>query len=305
MSKEKTTNDLEIYRRQIDSIDDEIMTLLKKRIGVVQQVGAFKRSTTPNLCPIRPGREAEMLKRITKNFENSDFSSAAAANIWRIIIGASTTVEAKLVISVFAPDKDSDLFWLAREYFGPAVTIVKQPHIKRVIGDVLDGKASVGVVPTLNSSDTSYWWTNLLQQAADAPKIFAHLPFAYAEPSLKQLPTALAFSRLLPESSGDDVSLYAFEVEHNTSQHRLQSAFAAAKLEVQWLGIASLSPDIRHHLVEIKGFIPPEHADIKSFQAALGSAIMRTHFLGAYAVPFSLSPNESITVSHEKNPANA
>lgn len=281
------TDELSALRAQIDAIDDKLFALLCERLAVVARVGEYKRNKMPGICPIRPGREATMLKDIARRFKKTDFSPAAAAALWRIIIGTSTALEAKLIISVYATKADRDLFWIAREYFGPAAEIVMQPHIKRVIGDVMDGKASVGVVPTPTGHDSSFWWTNLMQNTPNAPKIFAHLPYVTHG---EKLPQALAFARLAPEPSGDDISLYVLEVNHDVSQSKLQNALLKEKLEPNWVSVATLSPNLRHHLIEVKGFVPPEHMDMKRALDNLGSdAVRHSYFLGSYAVPFSIA----------------
>ena len=285
-------NPLETYRREIDALDDQLIGLLKQRLGIVKKVGEYKQQTAAALCPIRPGREASMLRRIAECFAGSDFSPAAATQIWRLIIGTSTALEADLSISVYAPETNKDLFWLAREYFGPAARISRQPHIKRVIGDVMDGTASVGIVPPLTVDPESNWWAHLLQPAANAPKIFAHLPFVYHGENPKHFPAALAFARVVPEESGDDVSLYVLEADHDVSQHRLQTAFGAAGLSVGWIAVGSIHPNQRHHVIEIKGFVPPQHAGFASFLSTLGGGVQQAHYLGAYAAPFTIPQQE-------------
>lgn len=281
------------FRARIDEIDNEIIGLLIRRIAVVKQVGELKHNTTNIPCPIRSGREAEMVRSIAERFSVTDFPAAAAAAIWRIIIGASTGVEAKLGLSVFADGKDNSLYWLAREYFGPASPIVKHPHINRVIGDVIDGKAAVGIVPFIRSSDVSNWWMVLMQHGENVPKIFAHIPFVYTDIPGKAAPSALAIAKLKPEPSGDDMSLVVIEADANVSQNRLQTAFVSAKLEATWINIATLSPACRHHLVEIKGFVTAENAEFAAFASALGSAIFTTHFLGAYARPMTIENSQN------------
>jgi chorismate mutase len=275
------------YRRQIDAIDDRLVQLLIERIGIVEQVGAFKRRTTPGRCPLRPGREADMVRRVIKLFAGSSFHPAAAAAIWRIIIGMSTATEASMTLSVYGPDREHDLFWLAREYFGSFIPVIKQPHVKRVIGDIRDDKANVGIVPMLRGSDTTYWWTNLMEPGSDI-KIFARIPFVYPETPGRDTISALAIGRIAPEPSGDDCSLLVIEAEHNVSQNRMQTAFTAARMEASWINIATLSTVTRHHLIELRGFVTPEHAGLQALRNALGHAIVKISFLGAYAVPVML-----------------
>ena len=292
------TSELLEFRSKIDAIDDKIMGLLQERIGIVGQVGAFKRRTAPGRCPLRPGREAEMVRRIMDRFKNNNgttpFPPATAAAMWRILIGTSTSVESPLTVSAFVSERDNDLFWLAREYFGPSVEIVKQPYVKRVIGDVMDGKASVGIVPMLRSSDTTYWWTNLTQQNPDTPKIFAHIPFVSHGTPGKDFPCGLAIARVAPEDSGDDRSLLVIETDYNVSQNRLQTAFVTAKLEATWINIATLTPDARHHLIEIQGFVNESSEPMKALFAGLGSSLFNACFLGSYAVPIIANEGSNV-----------
>lgn len=289
-----SANKLAELRKKIDEIDNNIIEQLTKRIEIVGQVGELKQKTTTIPCPIRSGREAEMVRAIIEKFRPTDFPAGAAAAIWRIIIGASTNVESKLTLSVFSDERDNNLYWLAREYFGPTSPIIKQPHIKRIIGDVMDGKAAVGIVPFLRSADTSNWWTVLMQQGENVPKIFAHVPFVYTDVPGKDIPSALAIARLVPEPSGDDMSLIVIEADSTVSQHRLQTAFVNAKLEVTWINIATLSPASRHHLVEIQGFITADHDGFAALISALGASVFSTHFLGAYATPMTLAHSQNI-----------
>lgn len=289
--------ELPVFRKQIDDIDDKLIELLQERIAIVSRVGEMKRRTAPGRCPIRPAREAEMIRRIVQSFEGSPFPPAAAAAIWRTLIGASTSVESALVVSVFTPERDNDLYWMAREYFGP-VPVIRQPHIKRVIGDVMDGKAAVGVVPMLRGADTTFWWTNLIQQGNDIPKVFARIPFLLSGPQGRDALSALAISRLTPEDSGDDHTLIVIEADHNLSQNKLQNTFASVKLEATWLNIATLHPSVRHHLIELKGFLTPEHEAMTALQNGLGSSILNVHYLGSYASPINLNDKST----HEIKP---
>ena len=293
MTSNDTEAELSAIRQQIDGLDDKLVGLLSERIGLVQKVGEYKRRTAPGICPIRPAREAEMIRRIMSLFDGSAFPAAAAAALWRTIIGASTSVEQPLIISVFAPDREEELFWLTREYFGPSVSIIRQPHIKRVIGEVMDGKANLGVVPMLRSDDTTFWWTNLLQEGSDIPKVFARIPFIYNSAPGRNTPSGLAFARLNPENSGQDNTLIAIEADANLSHSKLQITMTHANLEASWINIATLQPSIRHHLIELKGFITPANENFKTLLTSLGASVLKVSFLGSYAVPINLHESTS------------
>lgn len=272
-------------RRRIDELDDRIIELFKERIGIVGEVGALKRRHFPDRCPIRSAREAEVVLRIMDKFKDSAFIPAAAGMMWRTLIGASTTTEIPLSLSVFTGE-GNDAYWLAREYFGLFIPTVTHPQVKRVIGDVMDGKANIGIVPCLRKSDDAPWWTSLTGE--DSPKIFARLPYIYHGAPPRNAPACLAIARLKPEASGNDSSIHVIEADSSVSQHKLQSALASAGLETQWIGIAPLSPSSRHHLVEIKGFHEQDDPGLRIASDDVGAGWLHTYFLGAYALPVIL-----------------
>ena len=279
------TTRLAEFRRQIDAIDDRLIALFIERIGVICQVGEMKRAANPGQCPLRPGREADMVRRVISKFQGTAFSPAAAAAMWRLLIGASTSVEGALKLSVYAPEGDDALYWLGREYFGPFIPSAKQALAKRVIGDVMDGKASIGILPLPRGSDTEHWWELLLQSGKDAPKIFAHIPFVYCGKPAANAPAGLAIARIHPEPTAKDVSLLVLETEHNISQNKLQSALAAESLDAAWISITPASSSSRRHLIEVKGFVSSEDTAVKKALSALGESIQQITVLGAYAVP--------------------
>ncbi|MDX1975749.1 MAG: chorismate mutase [Rickettsiales bacterium] len=295
-----SNSDLAGLRKQIDEIDDKLVQLLSERTRIVQQVGQTKHKSAPGACPIRSGREAEMVRRITGKLQNDAFPAAAAAAIWRTIIGASISVESALSLSVFVDSTDESSYWLAREYFGNYLPISRQSQIKRVIGDVMDGKALVGVIPMLKSTDTTHWWTQLTQLGADAPKIFAYIPFVHHEAPRNDAPACLAIARITPEATGDDSSLIMLETDHNVSQHRLQTLFSQASLPAQWIQIATLTAHSRHHLLQVNGLINAEHAAFKTVLSQLGSNVLNVSYLGAFANPLILKSNTNKDNHHAK-----
>lgn len=278
-------------RGRIDALDVQIMTLLKDRSAIVQEVGALKSRAAPGQCPVRPGREAAQLRRVVEAFQGSLFQPAAAAVIWRMIIMSSLSLEGELRISVYATETDRELYWLAREYFGPFSTFIRHPTPKRVLGDLIDGKAQIGVLPHFQAERvTGRWWSDILGGGAQRPKIFAWLPFVHAQRPTPDTLTALAVGMIEPEETGNDLSYLLIEAEDMASMTRLQGAFAQAKLEARWIGVVPAEPGRRHHLVEVKGFITPAHEPYKALCAGLNGVVTATHFLGAAAMPVQLNP---------------
>lgn len=281
--------ELSEFRAEIDRLDEQIVTLLKTRTEIVRKVGALKRQTAPGVHPIRAGREAEQIRRISAMFAGGPFSSHAAAMLWRNIIAASLAVESSLSVSVYMTDANQALYWLAREQFGAFTPIQRQPSVKRVIGDVLDGKASVGVVPGLGvETGGAPWWPDLMQSEENALSLFAFVP-TIVSGGAKNETAGLAFGKICPEPSGDDLSYVAVEVRDSMSQHTMQTAFAAEKLDVTWIAVHSIKPGTRHHLLEIRGFVTREHEAMQRCLQALGRAVVQASFLGVCAVALNVS----------------
>lgn len=284
MSETSTDTRLSAFRAQIDALDDKLIDLLKERTAIVKQVGQLKHKTAPGQCPLRPGREAEQVRRVAQAFKESDFAPAAGASLWRTIIAASLKVEGDLRVAVCTGEGCHDLPWLAREYFGAFAPLTRHVSPRRVIGDVLEGKAEIGVLPPLNAEEKLRWWPELIALAAgrdDKPQVFAHLPFVYTARPGRDTPSALAIGMITPEETGEDVTLLALDADENTSMHKLQTSFAQAKREAAWIEVAQPVAGRRQHVVEVKGFI----SDVTSLKLPEGVDV---HLLGAYAAPLAL-----------------
>jgi chorismate mutase len=279
MSEPDITN----LRAAIDEIDNRLISLLNERSEIVKHVGMTKKKRQQDgQAFIRSGREASMLRRIFKAFETGSFPAHGAIQIWRMIICASLSLEAPLTITAFAPEPNHEIYWLAREYFGYFTPVSRQPTAKRVLGDILDGKAEVGVLPlpdeSFNNAHDGSWWREL----PEGIKIFACVPFILQNgASIK----ALAVARLQPENTGDDISFIKLQTDMNVSQSRLSSVFEKNKLEARWVYIDTTPSKERTHLIEIKGFIAEDAAALKAIKADIGSSLNAITLLGSYAVP--------------------
>lgn len=273
------------YRAQIDAIDDEIIALIRKRTAIAKQVGMAKAAHVPEFCPLRPSREAAQMKRIAEAFEGSGFAPAAAVHIWRHMINASLMTEGAMKISVYAPNGQADLYWLAREYFGAYTPIVKEPNARRIIGDVTSGKATIGVLPYPTGDDAAMWWPELMQSRDRTPTIFARLPYMETEPGGLSAASGLVVANVVLEEMQDCVTLLGMITDSQSSLHRLQEVFKQAALEVKWIAAEHQPGDLRFHLIEAQVFVTREDAALKKVEAALDIAVDHLFVLGSYAKP--------------------
>lgn len=287
-SEQHNPPELVAFRKSIDQIDDDIIALLKKRCDIVANVGEFKQKSGAVKCFIRSGREADMVRRIYKAFTGSRFAPEAAVALWRIIIGASTAIEGKLRISVCAPSGDETLYWLAREYFGPTAIIIKQPHVNRVVGDVVDDKAEVGLLPPPHIEIHGNWWATLSDQQENCPQLFAQVPFVTAKNDAQQA-SGYAIAKLTPEATASDSTLITVE-SSAVSSHRLVSAFTTAGFTATRVHfVNSRQPGNVHHLLQVDGYITAEDERLKTIIASMQDGVHRWKVLGTYADPIRLS----------------
>lgn len=271
-------------RKAIDEIDNEIIALLKKRSDVVSQVGEFKRKNETSGAPIRAGRESDIMRYIYKQFSGSKFNPAAATAIWRLIISASTHVESLVRVAVYAPDNQDRLFWLTREHFGGFTEVTRHPNTNRVVGDVVNGKAGVGILPGFGYEEGADWWITLSQQESDVPIIFAQVPFVGTKSELQRT-SCFAIGKVEPEQTDDDISLVALHTS-DISIHKLTSTFAAAGIKASRIQFVNNAPSgIVSHLMQIQGFVRPDDQRLARAIGQLGETVSAWKWLGTYAAP--------------------
>lgn len=138
-----------MMRERIDSIDQEILSLLNRRAVVVQEVGALKRDN-PEVRPFVPRRERDIYERLIQE-SKGPFPSQAVALVFREVISACRSLEATLNISFFG-SPGSFTHTAAIKRFGNSAVFLAQPSIGDVFRSVEKGECRYGVVPIRNST---------------------------------------------------------------------------------------------------------------------------------------------------------
>ena len=190
------------FRIQIDEIDGKIIDLLLDRMEIVEEVGKHKTKNSATDSFIRAGREATMLRDLTKKAKDK-FPPAAIATIWRMIISTSLCTEQGLSISAYVSENDNTCFWHAREYYGSFVNIKCEEKSDNIINDIANGKESIGILPLIDES-TEPWWVRPNNEKNNI-FVFAKIPFIESRESFNK--PVLAIANVAPESTGDDISI--------------------------------------------------------------------------------------------------
>ncbi len=144
------TKDLQQIREQIDTIDQQIETLINRRVNCALEIARVK-SAHAEPSFYRPEREAQVLRRILKH-NQGPLPDADMARLFREIMSVTLAREQPVVISVLGPE---GTFTQSAAYkqFGYAARIQLAPTISDVFRMVETEESEFGVVPVENSTE--------------------------------------------------------------------------------------------------------------------------------------------------------
>ena len=85
--------DIDGWRRKIDDIDSQLLTLLNERAKCVMEIGRIKQTTAKEIRD--PSREAAIIKRLT-DLSGGPYTPDEIASIFSSIIAASRVLQHRL-----------------------------------------------------------------------------------------------------------------------------------------------------------------------------------------------------------------
>ncbi|MBU0721310.1 prephenate dehydratase [bacterium] len=143
---------LDECRAAIDSIDNEMLRLLNKRMKVVERVGEIKHDT--GTAVYRPEREKEIIERLTKlsKEENGALNKGAIEAIYLEIFAVARNLELPERIAFLGPE-GSFTHQAAESRFGGMSDYLSLGSIHSVFKTLEAKRAKFGVVPIENSRD--------------------------------------------------------------------------------------------------------------------------------------------------------
>jgi chorismate mutase/prephenate dehydratase len=141
-----------LLRKEIDAIDNEILSLLNKRMEVVKRVGELK--NTSNAPVYRPEREKEIIKRLTElsKKEGGILGINEIEAIFLEIFAISRTLERKERIAFLGPI-GTYTHQAAESRFGANAKYLPLLNIEAVFKAVANKEAKYGVVPIENNTE--------------------------------------------------------------------------------------------------------------------------------------------------------
>lgn len=279
--------DLETLRQEIDAIDDDLHSLVRRRAAVVGRISGVKPA---GALALRPGREAQVMRQRLARHDGT-FPVAAVYRMWREMMGAFTLMQTPALRIAICRPADQPGYWdLARDHFGCLVPLTAHESPAQVLAEVRRNVATVGVVPAPIEADTAPWWPLLASGEPTLPNVVARLPFLAMPNARARGISALVLARMEPEESGDDCALISVETPSGMSRNRISSAMAKAGLPAFTSALDQIVGGVHHYLVELPGVIADGDKRLRGLEAALGLEHGRVAALGAYAVPATPLP---------------
>jgi chorismate mutase/prephenate dehydratase len=140
---------LQQLRRQIDTLDDQILDLLNRRAEVVVAVGRAKQENRGEYYV--PSREKAIYDRLIAR-NPGPFPADGVQRVFREIISASLSLEQPLKVAFLGPQA-TYTHVAAMQQFGLSAQLVPLKGISSIFDEVSRGRASYGVVPVENSNE--------------------------------------------------------------------------------------------------------------------------------------------------------
>ncbi len=85
--------EIEKLREKIDSLDDQLLQLLKKRLSISEQIGEVKSVNQINIFDSQ--REEMLFSSLEKKCEDLNMDKKFILNLWRLIIDQSHLLQKK------------------------------------------------------------------------------------------------------------------------------------------------------------------------------------------------------------------
>ena len=141
--------ELESLRDEIDQIDEQVVSLLNKRVRAAAEIGMIKHAM--GVDPYDPSREEQVFEKIDGLNEGSIPNDSLRA-IYREVISSSIALEKDLTIGYLGPEA-TFTHQAAMLNFGSALSYRSLPDIPDVFQSVEIGECDYGVVPIENSTE--------------------------------------------------------------------------------------------------------------------------------------------------------
>jgi len=257
---------IESIRREIDGIDETLLSLFAQRLQLADKLSAAKAPLAGP--PIRPGREVAMLRRLI-SVAPAPLERELVVELWRSLIAANLRRQRVIDVVVGGGRNDPRLFDIARRHFGARTRIQHLADPQAALQKVAENPQTfVAVTPWPAAPGVGAWWPALSERRFHDVHLIGGLPVLGNQ---NDDPEAALFAAAPNEEAGGDVTIVMAFDPH----HRLQRALT--DLALTGREIARAEPRV---LVRVDGFLS---IDDPRASAMMRSGLDNVRVLGSYA----------------------
>jgi chorismate mutase len=199
------TDPLTRIRNRIDALDADIHRLLIERSAIIDELIRIKGTSTPGAA-FRPGREADMMRRIVMRHEGR-LPLTSVEHIWREIITVFTAMQAPFSVVAGPADDTLAMRDMVRFYFGFSIAI-DTVDTEAAALEMLAGRENRLAALSLRAQTP--WWR--LLEDEKGPKIFARFPFLLT-PERRDVEPVYIAGPPLQDQSEPDICLYSLTAQ--------------------------------------------------------------------------------------------
>ena len=198
MTTDNSDTALDAIRREIDSIDDQILRLLMQRAAATAKVRATKaHDGSIAASPFRPAREAAMLHRLIGESGNA-LAPEFLVRLWRVILSGSTQSQAPVTLhmdSALGQDLATRLL-VGQHFCGMKVELHHSPAA--ALAALAKARGDLALI-----GPSSDWANSFADGVAGGAQVIVTLPVIAAGGQ----PQLLVFGHAVPQPSGSDETL--------------------------------------------------------------------------------------------------
>ena len=257
-------SELDDIRREIDAIDDGLMTLLQRRFAASEHVRVIKsKNGALSSSPFRPAREAAIMRRLLAR-AGGLLPAELMVRLWRVILTGSTLSQAPVTIHVSKRLNSSiGNRMRIRDYFG-TIPVEEYRDEAQALLQVNTNSGDICIVET-----ESPWADAFVEGKAGDARVIASLPFIRDA----EFPKMLVFGHASTEATGEDESILV-------SNGKLPRDFAPVPLWQVKLGSLRVSC--------LPGFLSDRESPIAGLNRS--NPLLGLKIAGRYPSPFEITP---------------
>ena len=283
---------LDEVRREIDAIDTDLHDLIMRRFQLSKRIadakaGGEANGAIPLANAVRPGREAEIIRRLLARHDGVP-PPAVIVRLWREIVTASLMLQTPLKVEIYGGEAPNEIWDLTRNYFGATVPVQEHATAKEVLRDLSNGECNFAVLPTPQQDEREPWWPQLSTLRAGTPRIIARLPFVGPQEG----PSAFLVAVVEPDNVGEMVSVFTLVSSEALSRNRVNGWLEKPELKGHCLATIGYDSADQHylHLVTFDGSRDAKDPIFEELKHVSGGALKEPTFIGAYPKPIVIEP---------------